>query len=875
MLTKFASFEVSEVLDIKGAPTRQRTASLNKLADFEDYRTEDGYLYARIRAISSRVNKNSDGWPSVELAGSPEIFEQHRSAAGGFTVEAANGNEKQGFATFIGKPIFVDHHNTDPKKARGVIVDAKLNVLDHKTAAENDDYWGGHDVDGEHMPPTEVELLLEVDAKTFPRLADAIVSGDLDGFSMGCDVEYSKCSHCGNKASAPDEYCSHIVMKGAHHDYKTADGKRVSKKSYENCYGIHFFEISAVFDPADETALAREVRSAVYKEADLYNGQPAGIEAPVDPLRGRQDDWVQQYAQYLMKTQGVDEMTAIQMAQEQIQDHPLGQERAVGTDGAAAEFHPQLNFAPVPPGINMPESPTNDPRWSSTHLAENPLPQSFLVHSPDEVDTLREEQLCPICGNDMDSETCQVCGYVAPPKEFDNPDLDKAQEIRQEMKQEDEAAALPQEAPQESTPAPDTGGGAPGGAPPASNGPTNPQATAKVTSEMSWRTYVHPKTAARINQVEVPIRPASQPATDEPRKETVTSDQTRPVTAAMRTAQQLIANAQRNNTGDNMHRHADGPTPPGDTSADLRTDVTGVGGFDQASNDAASKADAQVDVTGVGGTGVSDVGADSTESLPTAGRGSDDAGFNTDKTTDDSGPTKTFGDSDGTEKAYTDPVTSEPFPRSEDGVKSHVRRSYEDGTLEQQDQQGDPVAQGGSAVKGVQPVAEQFGDRVNLLEHKTSPSNNSGPTKTWSGTDGNGVTKQQDPVTRDLPETGGVTTPDVKLHTNAKAHFIAAVRLAEAEQELGLITKEEKWNRIAELDEQTHEAVTAQIQALARVKTAGLAKLAAHRQSSVRTLPKAFGQSTAAGRNFERIASEAPAERQVVTDDVLDSGLFW
>ena len=120
-----------------------------------------------------------------------------------------------------------------------------------------------------------------------------------------------------------------------------------------------------------------------------------------------------------------------------------------------------------------------------------------------------------------------------------------------------------------------------------------------------------------------------------------------------------------------MHtRTADGPTPPGDTSPKTRTDVVGVGGVDEASNEAASKADAQIDVVGVGGTGVSDVSADSSESLPTAGKDSLDSGFNTDKTTDDSGPTKTFVDSDGGHSGVTDPVTSEPFPASEDGVKA-------------------------------------------------------------------------------------------------------------------------------------------------------------------------------------------------------------
>src|ERR1035437_5338462 len=105
--TRYASFESSRVLDIKGTPTRQHTASLNKVSEYDSYRTGDGYLYVRISAITSRVNKNHDGWPSIELAGSKDILDHHRQSSSGFTVEAADGNKEFGFATFIGKPIFV------------------------------------------------------------------------------------------------------------------------------------------------------------------------------------------------------------------------------------------------------------------------------------------------------------------------------------------------------------------------------------------------------------------------------------------------------------------------------------------------------------------------------------------------------------------------------------------------------------------------------------------------------------------------------------------------------------------------------------------------------------------------------------------------
>jgi hypothetical protein len=119
----------------------------------------------------------------------------------------------------------VDHHNSDPKKARGVIVDAKFHVDDHKTASL-DPYYSSDDVDPEHLPASWVELLLEVDAKNFPRLARAIIEGSrnpdkgIDGFSMGCDVERSVCSICKNSATSPEEFCNHIKLKG--HEHKSA-----------------------------------------------------------------------------------------------------------------------------------------------------------------------------------------------------------------------------------------------------------------------------------------------------------------------------------------------------------------------------------------------------------------------------------------------------------------------------------------------------------------------------------------------------------------------------------------------------------------------------------------------------------------------------
>jgi hypothetical protein len=262
MITKYADLEVLEVKrtdkKLEGA---QRIASFDHLPA-ETYRTDDDYMYVKVRAISSRVNKNNDGWPAHELAGMGEdkfhqlvasLDEEDKNTgktARAFTARKLSTRGDYGFKTFVGRPIFVDHNNSDPERTRGVIVDSILHVEPSDRKLSKESYWA--EAPDNHKPETWVELLLEIDAKSFPRLAAAFDRGDIDSVSMGCNVEETECSVCGHRAPDPSEYCNHIRNKGSVY-FSQKHGKRV--KAYEDCYGINFFEISAVFDPADETAL--------------------------------------------------------------------------------------------------------------------------------------------------------------------------------------------------------------------------------------------------------------------------------------------------------------------------------------------------------------------------------------------------------------------------------------------------------------------------------------------------------------------------------------------------------------------------------------------------------------------------------------------
>lgn len=824
-MIKYASLEGAETLEIKSSPTRVKNASLERISDFNDYRIDDGYLYVRLRAQSSRINKNHDGWPTIEMAGGKEAWDkissQHTSSEG-FTIHA-NKDAKQGFSTFLGKPSFVDHHNTNPDRARGVVVDSKFRVIDSKTASQ-DDYWKQADVDPEHLPASEIELLVEIDAKSFPRYAKAIVDGDIDGWSMGCDVDYSKCSHCGHEASSPDEYCSHIISKGAHHDYTSSEGKKISKKSYENCYGVHYFEISGVFDPADDTALSREVKAAVEKEA-------IGIPAPgaPDPTKNLFDPTIEeiQAEAARMEANGVAPAIALELASKKLRaekNDAWGQAKP----NEGAPYEPKMTDYTTPPaGLNM-QQPLNSPMYSSVKTAQPEEPQEFHTKAPEEVDTHRQERVCPLCGSDMEGDQCDVCGYEEPPEQLQNPDLHKDEgadelgdqaQIQQEIPNPD---PVPPPEPHPEAQATQT---------------RNPQPTSSINSEMNWE----PRTSS-----------APKPSGDEP-NETVTSDQTTPVTSAMRTARDLIASASKRNQEKNMANERTAAEPLPDAKADKRVDVEGVGGVTQATNEEASKPEGAhswepkgvtVDVQGKGGV-LEDSNAEAsrpsvgTESLPASD--TDNAGFDKKKTTDDSGPTKTFDNSNEPGSAVTDKAfpTASAHEAGDDRPFPH----------------GEDTAGGGSAKKGTDPVdaVGKADERVDVLKPATDTSNNSGPTTQWTGTDGNGVTKQQNPVTDKPTQSGGIKASGLIS--------LAALKLADSEVELGLISKDEKYNRLAELAELDETEIAAEHRALAKVKTAGLTRTAS--AGGTRRLP-----------SFRRVATDETEEAQPVDDALLDNALF-
>lgn len=423
-----------------------------------DYEPRPGFLYVRSRAISSRTNDNFDHFPAEEI--------------------------KKGYLTFVGKPVFVNHHNDDHRRARGVIVDAALH--EDRNPDGSEDTW--------------VEVLMEIDAVKFPKLAQAIIAGHIDRTSMGTDVEYSICSVCANKAATPLDYCKHIpAMKGMKVQRTTASGEKEEVLVYEKCYGLRFFENSLlVEEPADPTAFFLGVddrglaMTASKQAARPPEGEPCPGEGQAVPeryifsIRGRPHA----PCPACNDTQPVNEDGT--MAPHIVSkswnrpNHPKrGAKRPSARDvgsrkrGAREAWSLTRKVASLAPrradlmtgdpnitcvvcgkpavyGVDSWDAKGNHTEFGLCAEHEQTFdfePQSAIwmaasrrrileldqgvtkvgygeISAPADVDTLRDEA-CPVCGDteSFDGETCQVCGYIKPPEEFLDPDLEKAREV--------------------------------------------------------------------------------------------------------------------------------------------------------------------------------------------------------------------------------------------------------------------------------------------------------------------------------------------------------------------------------------------------------------------------------------------------------------
>lgn len=165
------------------------------------------------------------------------------------------------FRTFVGGENYVEHVQI-PELSKGKIIDAAARDI-------GDSIY--------------VDILVATDRKHVP-LISAITGGQLQTLSMGCQVEFTTCTKCGNVAYDETQLCPHIrYFKGN----EFVDGVGKKRKIAELCGhiteepgSVKFIEASWVANPAFPGAVMRNIVNPSEVEGVGKRMQVAFSEAP-------------------------------------------------------------------------------------------------------------------------------------------------------------------------------------------------------------------------------------------------------------------------------------------------------------------------------------------------------------------------------------------------------------------------------------------------------------------------------------------------------------------------------------------------------------------------------------------------------------------
>lgn len=141
----------------------------------------------------------------------------------------------QMYETFIGKPTFVEHENTDITKARGLIFDAFIAKVKKRQ--------------GNHL---KIGMLSAWDIAKDPKLCESLCNGN-NAFSIGFFYSSYTCSYCGAKTTkAKYPACNHTNLQQKPYLLN-------EKIVYRLCHNAEGFELSSVQNPAFVVAIGDKV----------------------------------------------------------------------------------------------------------------------------------------------------------------------------------------------------------------------------------------------------------------------------------------------------------------------------------------------------------------------------------------------------------------------------------------------------------------------------------------------------------------------------------------------------------------------------------------------------------------------------------------
>lgn len=160
---------------------------------------------------------------------------------------------KKSYKTFIGAQNFLEHIQVE-ELSKGRIIDAVLRDI------------------GESL---YVDILVATDRK-HTDLVKQILAGEMNAMSMGCSVEATICTKCGNVAADETEFCSHVKYeKGNTFFDENGNKHRVAElcghEDMGETGGVTFIEASWVATPAFKGAVTRNILEAPIAKAASEN----------------------------------------------------------------------------------------------------------------------------------------------------------------------------------------------------------------------------------------------------------------------------------------------------------------------------------------------------------------------------------------------------------------------------------------------------------------------------------------------------------------------------------------------------------------------------------------------------------------------------
>ncbi len=167
---------------------------------------------------------------------------------------------RQAYKAWTGCPVHYEHKNDVHTEAYGVILDTTMSRVEGYGLGK---LW-------------KVMGLVAIDKKKYPKMAQRILTNQVNTYSMGAMVEAFSCSYCGtpllNKwrdskgVVHPAEHCSHLTpddpdaKDGGHIDWSLCrDFDGSDHVAFRNAHHISPIELSIVESPAWTTALSDHI----------------------------------------------------------------------------------------------------------------------------------------------------------------------------------------------------------------------------------------------------------------------------------------------------------------------------------------------------------------------------------------------------------------------------------------------------------------------------------------------------------------------------------------------------------------------------------------------------------------------------------------